>query len=167
MNGVVTAKVISEKPDELGRVELEYQGISEQPPKSRPARIAVPMAGPERGFQFLPEKGDEVLVAFKNGDENFPFVIGFLWNGNQKPPRQEAAQRTIKTVSGHVLEFNDKEGEEKISLLFKGKKPSIVLEEKKIEIKIDDNNFIEISSTGISVKGSNVTIEGNVIDLNP
>ena len=35
---------------------------------------------------FLPEVGDEVLVAFERGDLRFPYVLGSLWNGKDKPP---------------------------------------------------------------------------------
>lgn len=161
INGVVTAKVVSEKPDELGRVKLEYQGIAEKSPISRPARIAVPMAGPKRGFQFLPEQGDEVLVAFKNGDENFPFVIGFLWNGNQKPPSQESNQRTLKTVSGHTLEFDDTEGSEKISLLFKGSLPGVTLSEEAITIKFSDQSYIELKGNELKI------VNSTLVSINP
>ncbi len=45
------------------------------------ARIAVPMSGIGCGMSFLPQVGDEVLVAFEQGDVNVPYVIGSLWNG--------------------------------------------------------------------------------------
>ncbi|MEO7497221.1 MAG: phage baseplate assembly protein V [Massilia sp.] len=75
------------------------------------ARIAVPMAGGERGVYFLPEVGDEVLVAFEREDLRFPYVIGALWNGKHKPPEDNADgknnKRTICSRSGHRLEFDD------------------------------------------------------------
>ena len=49
------------------------------------ARIATLMAGKERGTYFIPEVGDEVLVAFEHGDIHYPYIIGSLWNGKEKP----------------------------------------------------------------------------------
>src|SRR5947209_4655321 len=37
------------------------------------------------GVFFLPEKDDEVLVVFLNGDFNQGFILGTLWNGKDKP----------------------------------------------------------------------------------
>jgi hypothetical protein len=37
---------------------------------------------------FMPEKGDEVLVAFEHGDPERPYIIGALWNGVDSAPRQ-------------------------------------------------------------------------------
>lgn len=40
----------------------------------------------DRGFYSLPEVGDEVLVAFANGDISQPIIVGSFWNGTDKPP---------------------------------------------------------------------------------
>ena len=37
------------------------------------------MAGRNRGTWFVPEAGDEVLVAFEHGDVKEPYVIDALW----------------------------------------------------------------------------------------
>ena len=34
----------------------------------------------------LPEPGDEVLVAFEQGEFSRPYVIGQLWDGKEAPP---------------------------------------------------------------------------------
>src|SRR5262249_51204410 len=69
------------------------------------------MSGGGRGSWFMPEVGDEVLIAFEHGDQNFPFVIGYLWNGVDKPPSNGGhSVRRLKTVAGHVLEFHDEGG---------------------------------------------------------
>ena len=59
------------------------------------ARVVAPMAGSGRGFLYLPEVDDEVLVGFEHGDIHHPFVIGSLWNGQDKPPmtRQRGGRR--------------------------------------------------------------------------
>ena len=40
----------------------------------------------DRGVYLLPEVGDEVLVAFENGDIAHPIVVGSLWNDEEPPP---------------------------------------------------------------------------------
>src|SRR5580693_8955976 len=50
---------------------------------TRWARVAVPMAGRERGSYTLPAVGDQVVVAFENGDVDRPIVIGALWSKAQ------------------------------------------------------------------------------------
>ena len=193
--GVVTGIVNSlDDPQGMGRVQLTFPWMSGSVPESNWARIAVPMAGPERGFQFMPEVGDEVLVAFEQGSLRHPYVIGYLWNGQDAPPRDEPAQRAIQTVSGHVLEFDDTDGSEKISLLFKGDKPSIILDEKTANVetaaghvvRLDDDAGITVSFQGsdptiklesgkltlsasgssIELSASGVKISGTMIDLN-
>lgn len=158
--GVVTGVVIDlNDPEGLGRVKLEYPWMAEDSPESNWARIAFPMAGAAYGAQFMPEVGDEVLVAFDQGNLRFPYVVGFLWNGENPPIREEPAKRTIQTVSGHVLEFDDTDGQEKISIKWKGGDPSITLEQTKLLIALDGSNSIELSASG-------VTITGTRIDLN-
>ena len=181
IQGVVTGTVKSlEDPEKLGCIQVTYHWMSEEEPASNWARIAVPMAGPERGVQFMPEISDEVLVAFEHGDQRFPFVIGFLWNGKDKLPRENPSQRIIKTVSGHILEFDDIEGEEKISLLFKGEKPSAIFDETTATIetaaghllRMDDDGSIELKFKGgdpsivLSESGLTITFDGgNSIEL--
>ena len=65
------------------------------------------LAGNLRGFYFLPEVDDEVLVAFEQGDARFPYVVGALWNGKDAPPEKnddgQNNVRAIKSRSGHVI----------------------------------------------------------------
>lgn len=147
-----------EDPEGMGRILLEFPWLSEESPESNWARIAVPMAGAERGMQFMPELGDEVLVAFDHGELRFPYVVGFLWNGQELPPRTEPAQRTIQTVSGHVLEFDDTEGSEKVTMKWKGGDPSITLEQTKLSIVFDGGNSIELSASGVKVQGTRIDL---------
>jgi hypothetical protein len=86
------------------------------------APLAVPLAGGGRGAWFMPERDDEVLVAFDHGEFDHPFVLGFLWNGAQRPPADgiDASVRRLRTVSGHVVDFVDSGGSEKILIKSQG-----------------------------------------------
>lgn len=164
MSGIsgVVCGVVESLEDELGlgRIKVRLRGLPDEP-DTYWARVAAPLAGPGRGFQMMPELGDEVLLAFDRGDLRLPFVIGYLWNGEDKPPRQEPAQRTLQTVSGHVFELDDTPGSEKISLLFKGGTPSITLEQDSIEIKLNDSSFVKLEPARLQI------VNATLVDINP
>jgi len=109
--GVATALVVDNKDDSgTGRVKIRYPW-HERPLDTYWARVATPMTGSKRGFYFIPEEGDEVLVAFERGDFRVPYVIGALWNSSARPPVANADGandlRLIRTRKGHTLTFDD------------------------------------------------------------
>src|SRR5689334_1534804 len=84
VRGVSVATVVqNQDPEGLGRVKVRFPW-RENPDESHWARIAVPMAGGDRGAWFLPEVGDEVLVACDAERVEHPYVLGALWNGQAK-----------------------------------------------------------------------------------
>src|SRR6185437_12498879 len=86
VKGVAVALVTQNNdPEKSCRVKVRYPW-HEQASESYWARLAVPMAGDGRGVVLIPEVGDEVLVAFEREDLRFPYVLGALWNGKDKPP---------------------------------------------------------------------------------
>jgi type VI secretion system (T6SS) baseplate-like injector VgrG len=95
--GVVTGRVINLIDlMQLGRVQVQLPFIDDID-LSPWARIAVPMSGIVSGVAFLPQIGDEVLVAFEHGDVNVPYVIGSLWNGLAPPPPNIPPDSPIRT----------------------------------------------------------------------
>src|SRR5689334_21767317 len=87
VKGVAIALVTQNKDEQnLCRVKVSFPW-HEKPSESYWARLSAPMAGPERGLAFIPEVGDEVVVALEREHLRFPIVIGALWNGKDKPPR--------------------------------------------------------------------------------
>lgn len=119
MRGVVSARVVDQNdPRKMGRLKIQYDW--QEQGETGWARMAAPHAGGDRGFLFLPEKGDEVLVAFENGDPERPIILGSLWNGVDKAPRTEFwgsdiepnDVKRIVTKSGHRIQLVDKEGKE-------------------------------------------------------
>lgn len=114
--GVVIG-LVKEIDKTLGRVKLEFPWL-DQSYRSAWAPIAVALSGKQRGMYFLPEVDDEALIAFEQGDFQHPYVVGFLWNGVDTPPHEDidAKVRRLKTVSGHVIDFDDRAGQEKITI---------------------------------------------------
>lgn len=153
--GVVIGLVTNIKdPDGCGRVKLKFPWLSDTI-ESDWARVATPMAGPSRGFMFIPEINDEVLVAFELGDLTRPYVLGALWNGKDKPPLgaefQEGGtvqQRIIQTRVGHKIIFIDKAGTESIKIVDKTGKNSIFIDSVKNDIAIEADGNISMTAKG-------------------
>jgi len=154
IEGVAVALVADNKdPEGLGRVKVSYPWHS-NPAQSYWARIAVPMAGKGRGTVFYPEVGDEVLVVFERKDMRFPYVLGGLWNGKDKPPEANADGkndiRVVKTRKGHTLLFDDNDSKGRIELrLNDGKKLSI--DDDGITLDDGAGNSLSIDSKGGAV----------------
>lgn len=105
-------------PDREGRVKVRFPWYDEGT-VTEWARVRQLYAGPGYGTFFVPEKGDEVLVAFILGDMRKPIVLGGLYNGVDKPPSDRQAddekdEKLIRTRGGHRLLLDDTRGKEKI-----------------------------------------------------
>ncbi|MGD0003994.1 MAG: VgrG-related protein [Anaerolineaceae bacterium] len=184
--GVVVGLVSNNQdPSGLGRLRVKFPWLSDND-ESAWAPMATPMTGNGRGFQYVPEIDDEVLVAFEHGDIDRPYVIGCLWNGMDKPPLQPSDavggggvvnKRIIKSRSGHIILLDDTQGNEEISIEDKnGNKIVLHSPDNSLEIKVQGNLTIEAqgsvkisglagleigSNTTMSIKGSaGATIEG-------
>ena len=100
INGVVIGLVTNvQDPDKNGRVKVHFPWLDDQH-ETDWVRIATMMGGNGRGSFFMPEVNDEVLVAFDHGDVRFPYVVGFMWNGQDQPPSKEIRLRVIRSVNG-------------------------------------------------------------------
>ena len=167
IQGVVVGVVTNnEDPDLMGRVKVKFPWLSDAD-ESHWARIAAPMAGKERGVYFLPEVDDEVLVAFEHGDVRFPYVLGALWNGKEAPPaKNEDGKnniRVIKSRSGHVIRLNDEDGKEKIEIIDKSEKNSIVFDtsENTITITVDKDITLSAPQGTIKLDAQNVELKSS------
>lgn len=135
IKGVLIAKVVgpaSEEihTDEYGRIKIQFPwDIKNKNDDSSSCwvRFSQPWAGSKYGFQFIPRIGSEVLVSFIQGNPDFPLVIGSVYNGQNKPPFNLPSEKTEsgfatrstkkgRQEDGHRLSFNDKKGEEKLTI---------------------------------------------------
>ncbi len=75
-------------------------------------RVAYPYAGERHGVQFTPLVGDEVLVAFLEGDPDQPVVLASLFKGSHQAIVNPAnmVQNMILTPYQHRMAFNDNGG---------------------------------------------------------
>jgi len=104
--GIVTD---NKDPDKLGRVKLKIPVLSDQDTTFW-CPIIMLGAGKNRGWFFIPDKDDEVLVMFEHGDLNRPLVVGALWNGKDQPPDKNPGgnpRRVLKSRLGNKITFDD------------------------------------------------------------
>jgi type VI secretion system (T6SS) baseplate-like injector VgrG len=108
--GVATGTVINPlDPLGVGRVQVQLPMIDSLD-LSPWCRVAAPFGGPMHGFYFIPNLGDQVLVAFEQGDVNNPYIIGSLWNAttHRTPLPSPIPQiRAIRTLVGNQLVFTE------------------------------------------------------------
>jgi uncharacterized protein involved in type VI secretion and phage assembly len=98
-----------------GKILLQFPHLPGGP-KSAMAPVAAPLAGKNRGAFFMPEVDDEVLVCFDQGNINHPYIVGFLWNGVDKPPETDPKNRIFLSPGGNTLRFEDKDDAKKVVL---------------------------------------------------
>lgn len=162
--GITVGVVTNNKdPEGLGRVKImlpDRLGDGE----TNWARISVPMAGKGMGTFILPEVGDEVLVAFREGSIREPYVLGSLWNMDGKPPKDNDDGknnfRVFKSRAGHEIIIDDTGDAGGIEIKTKAGASIKINNEGETKITVKDksgNNKVEIdgSANTVSVKGSN------------
>lgn len=162
--GVVIGIVTNNKDAEgLGPVKVRFPWLDELN-ESFWARIAAPMAGPNRGAYFLPEKDEDVLGMFEHGDVRLPYIIGGLWNGKDGTPADnsdgENNLRVIKSRSGHVIKPNNKQGSETVEIIDGSGNNMIVID--------TNTNSITISAGGdinLSAPRGTITFAGSVVNI--
>jgi type VI secretion system secreted protein VgrG len=112
--------------DQFGRVKVQFfwdRKGKKDDKSSCFVRVSTVWAGKGWGAIATPRIGQEVLVAFLNGDPEDPIVVGRVYNAEQMPPYALPANKTqtgIKTRSTlggspdnfNEIRFEDKKGNE-------------------------------------------------------
>ena len=162
--GVTVGVVTNNKdPDGLARVKVRFPWLSDTD-ESYWARVLTPMAGRERGLYLLPEVDDEVLVAFEHGQVGFPYVLGALWNGRDKPPESnddgKNSMCSLTSRSGHIIRLDDTGGGEKIEIIDSSGKNTITIStaDNSITISADADITIQSSSGKLQLSGNGIEI---------
>lgn len=138
--GIVIGKVTAVRDTEgLGRIQVNYPWLTG--PEERWVPVAAPMAGGGRGAFFMPEIDDEVMLAFDQGMWDHPYVIGFLWNPQQRPPSTDERQRMIRSNNGHTIRFVD-------STPAAGNRGALIIEDAHGNTIVLTNGQIRINATG-------------------
>lgn len=170
-----------------GRVQVRIPAL----PNFEPwARIASIGGGSGRGFVWLPQTDDEVLVAFAQDDPNAVYVLGGLWSTRDRPPltapNDFLTTRMIRTglspsPLGHEIKFDDALqtvtittstqqtvtlSPEKIELSGAMGALKVTLDTATQSISLTAPAKIELQAAQVSIKGAQVSIEGTAnLDL--
>jgi phage baseplate assembly protein V len=160
---VVGIVVDNKDPQKLSRVKVRFPSLPGED-TSAWAPLAALGAGKQRGWYFLPELDDEVVVMFEHGDIRRPVVLGALWNGQDDPPEQNGGsndRRVIVSREGSKIVFDDDAG-------------TITLESGPGKVVIDTSNKITIEAGGgadacfqapdgdLAIVANEVKIEGSM-----
>ncbi|HHJ13278.1 MAG TPA: hypothetical protein ENJ79_02720 [Gammaproteobacteria bacterium] len=99
-------------PEARGRITVKLPWISDTY-ETRFAPVAQIYAGDGYGAVWLPEKGDQVVLAFLKGQLSRPVVLGSIYSNVRRPPanRSESEDaKVLRTKGGHYLLMEDKKG---------------------------------------------------------
>ena len=171
--GVVPAIVTKVKdPDGTGRIEISLPSVFGDSDYRCWARQATLFAGKDRGSWFLPDEGDEVLVAFEHGDPSRPYILGGLWNGRDAPPDTASQDgKTDKKIlcsrNGVKITLDDSDGQEKLQLETPGGQ-KVTLKDGPGAVTIEDSNgnSVKLEAAGITVTASaKVTVNASQVAI--
>ncbi|WP_208348326.1 phage baseplate assembly protein V [Pseudaestuariivita rosea] len=151
------AKVVdNDDPTGAGRVRCSFPAIGDT--ETGWLQVIRPMAGPDRGFAYVPAVDDHVMVLTNSGRLEHAFVLGSL-NAQERlaivDGAGDAKRFGFYSVAGHALTFDD--------------------DSKIAELKAPDGSKLALGPDGISLRadgdltleapGGTVTIRGNAIDF--
>lgn len=177
--------VDNEDPEKRARVTLRVPSILGDDAISHWAEPCLPFGGyQDQGLFMVPAVGAQVWVEFEAGDINHPIWTGTTWQQSSDVPT-EASDKSphihqLKTSSGHILLFDDNDGEEEIKLFHKadaqldidpdgvitltdaaGSKLTLDAKGSKIDIADSNGNNMVMESSGTTVSDAN----GNKIEM--
>lgn len=140
----------NEDPNGLGRirVQFDWQAQLEDGMMTPWLRMAQPYAGGGKGFSFIPEIGEEVMIDFEGGNAERPYVKGTLYNGVEDVDGAWVANsnsanqvKAIRTRNGHTIEIHD-EGNDGYIRIYDNEKENYIL------TFSTDRKLIMLESTG-------------------
>ena len=140
----------NEDPNNLGRirVQFDWQAQLEDDMMTPWLRMAQPYAGGGKGFSFIPEIGEEVMIDFEGGNAERPYVKGTLYNGVDDVDGAWVASnnshnqvKAIRTRNGHTIEIHD-EGSDGYIRIYDNEKENYIL------TFSTDEKLIKLESTG-------------------
>lgn len=162
-------------PEGLGRLRVRVPAVLGPDVVSGWAAPCVPYGGaPNQGFFFIPEVDAGVWIEFEGGDLSHPVWVGTFWSkpggepetpkpndaeGAETDPQNPPTRKIIKTLKGHTIQLEDKDGEEMILVVEATNGHLLVMNKDGIRLKDGANNHeVVLNADGITVTdGANST----------
>ncbi|MGW1209351.1 phage baseplate assembly protein V [Streptomyces sp. NPDC002499] len=158
----------NEDPSRLGRLKVSVPSVLGPDVVTGWATPCAPFGGaPDQGFLFVPERDAGVWVEFEEGDPEFPIWVGTYWtapDAASQLPKPQAADGTeesevpklitrkiIKTLKGHTLQFEDRDGAETVLLREGVKGHLIALTQHGIRVTDATGNTIEMTDKAMTL----------------
>ncbi len=155
----------TEDPEGLGRIKMIVPSVLGEAVTDWALPAAPYGGGPDYGMLAVPPVDSQVLAEFLEGDPSSPIWTGTFWRAAGDLPEEYTGQTTkiLKTESGHLLTFEDTDGEEAVTLR----------SAKEAEVVMDPDGGISLTDSGgakvvIDASASEITVEdanGNSIVL--
>jgi len=149
-----TITQLEEDSDKHYRVKVKLPVIDQN--EAIWARMSFADAGNERGFFFMPEIDDEVVVGFINEDARHPVILGMLHSSSKAAPFEptdDNHEKGLVTRSGMKITFNDEHNNILISTPANNE-IQLNEEEEFLSIKDQNNNCIKMDSNGITIESA-------------
>lgn len=178
VQGTQTAVVVGPAGEEIftdkySRVKVQFHWDREGKNDANSscwARVATSWAGKQWGAISIPRIGQEVVVAFQEGDPDQPIIVGSVFNAEMMPPyklpdnKTQSGIKTRSTLKGgpdnfNELRFEDKKGSEVI--YFHAEKDFQRRVEHDDDLKVDNDQMIAIKNNRTETVGNNekVTVQ--------
>jgi phage protein D/phage baseplate assembly protein gpV len=168
-------------PDKEFRVKVRIPALGDPQPAIW-ARLASPDAGKGRGFFFLPEPGDEVVLGFFNEDPRQPVIVGALYGSANTPPEgfdavsEKNNLKGLVTKKGTKIGFDDKDDGKAAVYIETANKNKVLLDDDAEAITLSDQhgNVVTLDKNGVSIKSAKdllleasgkVEIKGSAVDV--
>ena len=155
-------------PEKRGRLKLSVPSVLADQDTDW-ALPCLPYGGADQqGMFMVPEVEAQVWVEFEEGDIHRPIWVGTFWQQESDVPgdasKEEPTTRLFQTKSGHILQFDDEEGEEQIRLFHRAD----------AEMLIDKNGTISLTDTSggkltMDAENNEIIVEdanGNTMTMN-
>lgn len=101
-------------PQGQGRIKVKFKWQCQTNDQTEWLRVVTPDAGgsekvsKNRGFVFIPEVGDQVLIAFEEGNIARPLVMGSVFHGKTGSGGSSSNNtKSLTSKSGHTVQLDD------------------------------------------------------------
>ena len=134
-------------PAGLGRIKVQFPWQRPMGTSTPWIKMQTPYSGAGKGLYFVPENGEEILVGFEGGNAERPYMLSAGYNTSASSGFADAGNniKAIRTRSGHLIELNDTDGAEMITI--KDKNENLFsIDTASNNITIFSNNDIDINS---------------------